>query len=470
MLSEINDSVIMRAENLSKRFRLGEFVSLASTLRSVKWALTNPIEFFENKKQHSLQQKRFETRQEARFLWALRNINFEVRRGERIAVLGRNGAGKSTLLKILINIMTPTEGKVFSLGHIVPLMGVGSGFNPDLTGRENVFIYGCVLGLTPAEIQLRYEEIVSFAEIQEFMDTPVKRYSKGMRARLGMAVVLNVTPDILVVDEVLAVGDIKFRAKCMEKIQEMCALGMTLLFVSHSPARVKALCDRAILLRDGAIIADGDVHTVLNRYLTEDMAEIPIQESDADEEISAFPTKHRYLARVDWDMESAPGDEIVQITMVRVTDGQGLEKQDMDIRDPIILEMTYVIFEGDRVLRPQFQIFDAKLQTVFVTVDSSEVWRTQIRQPGVYRSRAFIPGNLLGPNSFIVGASVYSHLPLMKHARTGEVVSFKVYDVCDISTAQSDYPRCLPGYFRPLLKWDTLEIPHSLETQMVSHL
>jgi lipopolysaccharide transport system ATP-binding protein len=469
-----NQDVLIKAENLTKRFQLGEFVGLVPMLRSIKRLLSSPRSYFKDRQQVKTMDSRYEIKEGKRYLWALRGINFELCRGERVGIVGRNGAGKSTLLKILIGIMIPTEGAVNTSCRIVPLMGVGAGFNTEMTGRENIFIYGGFLGIPTAEIHEKYDEIVSFAELNEFMDTPVKRFSKGMRARLGMAIALNIAPELLVVDEVLAVGDVLFRAKCMERIEEMCNAGMTLLFVSHSFARVKRLCDRAILLRKGELIEDGETSFILEKYKLEDLVdkkpsemviddeeeenlEDLLSETIIDDEEEDLPSEK--VVSVKWDLEGAFGDEVVKILGVRVTNSSFGDCDTFISSDTIILEMEYIIQSGGYVLRPQFQIHnEEKSESLVVTIDSSSEWQSSPRNPGVYRSRAIIHPHTLGPMMFIVGASVYCHQPLFKHARTGGVCAFTVQDVYDINSAQSDYPRKLPGWFRPVLDWETTVI------------
>ena len=455
-----NQDVLIKAENLTKRFQLGEFVGLVPMLRSIKRLLSSPRSYFQDRKQVETMDNRYEIKEGKRYLWALRGINFEICRGERVGIVGRNGAGKSTLLKILIGIMIPTKGAVSTNCRIVPLMGVGAGFNTEMTGRENIFIYGGFLGIPTAEIHKKYDEMVSFAELNEFMDTPVKRFSKGMRARLGMAIALNIAPEILVVDEVLAVGDILFRAKCMERIEVMCNAGMTLLFVSHSLSRVRKLCDRAILLRKGELIEDGETSVVLEKYKLEDLVDKKPSETviDEDEEEDLGDLPSEKVVSVKWDLEGAFGDEVVKILGVRVTNSSFGDCDTFISSDTIILEMEYIIQSGGYVLRPQFQILNEELESLVVTIDSSSEWQSSPRNPGVYRSRAIIHPHTLGSMMFIVGASVYCHQPLFKHARTGGVCAFTVQDVYDINSAQSDYPRKLPGWFRPVLGWETTVI------------
>lgn len=198
--------------------------------------------------------------------WALKNVTFSIKKGERWGILGLNGAGKSTLLKIISGVYKPSEGSVTHKGVIAPLLELGAGFDPQYTGRENIFLYGSVLGYSKKYLQEKYDEIVEFSELGKFIDVPLKNYSSGMRARLGFAIATIADPDILIVDEVLSVGDAKFRKKSERKIMDMFERGVTVIFVSHSLEQVQRLCDKAIILQKGTLVAEGDVETVSEIY------------------------------------------------------------------------------------------------------------------------------------------------------------------------------------------------------------
>lgn len=198
--------------------------------------------------------------------WALKNINFELEKGDRLGILGLNGAGKSTLLKIIAGVYKPTTGKVTRHGHIAPMIELGAGFDPNYTGRENIFLYGSVLGFSREFLESKYEEILEFSELGEFIDVPIKNYSSGMRARLGFSIATVVEPEILILDEVLSVGDAKFRKKCEKKMQGMFDHGVTVLFVSHSLEQVMRLCNKAILLEHGELVAEGGIQEVAAIY------------------------------------------------------------------------------------------------------------------------------------------------------------------------------------------------------------
>jgi len=249
----------IHVENLAKQYKIGlRDEAKRSFGEALIHALGTPFRRLRNLSERSDGSDLF---------WALKNISFDVRPGEVIGIIGRNGAGKSTLLKILSRITEPTEGHACLRGRVASLLEVGTGFHPELTGRENIHLNGAILGMKKAEIERKFDEIVAFAEIDKFLDTPVKRYSSGMRVRLGFAVAAHLEPEILLVDEVLAVGDIAFQRKCLGKMDAVARSGRTILFVSHNMASIEALCGRAILLEQGRIVQSGKCSEVISSYL-----------------------------------------------------------------------------------------------------------------------------------------------------------------------------------------------------------
>jgi lipopolysaccharide transport system ATP-binding protein len=252
--------IAVRVEGLGKRYRI-DHLERASTIReSVQNFVTSPV---------TRVRRTFRRAREHELIWALRDVSFELERGRVLGIIGRNGAGKSTLLKILSRITDPTEGYADIYGRLASLLEVGTGFHPELTGRDNIFLNGAVLGMRRSEIARKFDQIVEFADIEKFLDTPVKRYSSGMYMRLAFAVAAHLEPDILVVDEVLAVGDAEFQKKSLGKMREVTGQGRTVLFVSHNMASIRALCHRAILLKEGRVALDGDVDPVVLAYLSE---------------------------------------------------------------------------------------------------------------------------------------------------------------------------------------------------------
>jgi lipopolysaccharide transport system ATP-binding protein len=230
--------------------------------------------------------------------WALKDINFDIKAGERVGIIGRNGAGKSTLLKILSRITDPTEGRISIRGRVASLLEVGTGFHPELTGRENVYLNGAILGMSRAEIRKKFDEIVAFAEVERFLDTPVKRYSSGMYVRLAFAVAAHLEPEILIIDEVLAVGDAQFQKKCLGKMEDVSTKeGRTVIFVSHNMAAIKALCNSAIILHKGEKILQGDVFESLSRYVSFDQAQLDNQAKYINDKIPIG--KKIYIQEVD---------------------------------------------------------------------------------------------------------------------------------------------------------------------------
>ncbi len=254
--------VVIRVENLGKRFRIGGRQTQYRTIReAIVDLLTAPASMLRRRRNGT------DHNAAAGWIWALQGISLEVRRGEVLGIIGRNGAGKTTLLKILSRVTKPTVGFGEIHGRLGSLLEVGTGFHPELTGRENIYLNGAILGMKRSEISRKFDEIVAFAEVEKFIDTPVKHYSSGMYLRLAFSVAAHLEPDILIVDEVLAVGDAAFQSKCMGKMSEVSEAGRTVLFVSHSMAAITALCSEAILLEQGKIVQTGPVHQVVDSYL-----------------------------------------------------------------------------------------------------------------------------------------------------------------------------------------------------------
>jgi lipopolysaccharide transport system ATP-binding protein len=366
-------------------------------------------------------------------IWALRDVTFGADQGETIGIIGRNGAGKSTLLKILSRITEPTAGVARLYGRVGSLLEVGTGFHPELTGRENIFLNGAILGMRRAEIARKLDEIVAFAEVEQFLETPVKRYSSGMYVRLAFAVAAHLETEILIVDEVLAVGDANFQRKCLAKMEDVGQHGRTVLFVSHNLPSITRLCRRAILLENGRVAMDGDAHTVARAYLHSDLGT---------------------MAARQWsDPAAAPGDDVVRLRAARVTqDGAVTDKT--DIRRPVHIEIEYDVLKHGTALVPNLHFVNGDGLSLFASLDLDPQWRGRERPPGRYRSRAELPGNFLMEGTLSV--SVYlSTMPATVHVFERDAVTFEVVDSMELDTARGDYVGGLPGVIKPLLRWMT---------------
>ncbi len=249
-------SCAILAENISKRYQIGENAGYETLRESITRAFTRPVRWMKGERERS----------KTRAFWALRNVSLEVKQGDVVGILGRNGAGKSTLLKVFSRITTPTSGRAVLRGRMGSLLEVGTGFHPELSGRDNIYLNGSILGMSKAEIRKHFDEIVAFSEIEDFLDTPVKNYSSGMYMRLAFAVAAHLDPEILVVDEVLAVGDARFQKKCLKKMDSVAKQGRTVLFVSHNIAAISSLCTTGVLLQKGEVIASGPIQSVIQKY------------------------------------------------------------------------------------------------------------------------------------------------------------------------------------------------------------
>lgn len=368
-------------------------------------------------------------------LWALSDVSFEVKRGEVLGIIGINGAGKSTLLKILSRITPPTTGSIKIHGRVSSLLEVGTGFHPELTGRENVYLNGTILGMRKKEIERKFEEIVEFSGVEKFLDTPVKRYSSGMRVRLAFAVAAHLEPEILIVDEVLAVGDAAFQQKCLNKMQDVGEQGRTVLFVSHSMPAVTRMCSRVIMLNAGRLMQDGSPDQVVGDYLR------GVQGSSAIRE---------------WEGDKCPAGEVARLHRVRVHNEAGDSINAVDIRKPLGIDMEFEVLEGGHVLTPNFGIFNDQGIKVFGTVDQDPEWRKRPRPPGRYVSTVWVPGNLLAEGMFIVNLAMWALEPSrIRQFHVRDVVAFQVIDSMDGDSARGDWPGELRGVVRPKLEWQT---------------
>jgi lipopolysaccharide transport system ATP-binding protein len=421
--------VAIKVAGVGKTYRIGAKLEKYRTLRdSVSQALAAPYRALRAKWTACAGGGSQETFQ------ALREVSFEINRGEVVGIVGRNGAGKSTLLKILSRITEPDTGSVEYFGRIGSLLEVGTGFHMELSGRENVYLNGAILGMTKNEISRKFDEIVDFAEMDRFIDTPVKHYSTGMQLRLAFAVAAHLEPEILLVDEVLAVGDARFQKKCLSKMEDVGQHGRTVLFVSHNMPAVTRLCKRCLLLENGRLIKDGRSHEVISAYLHGD----------------AGTTAEREWA----DAASAPAGEIARLRAVKVRDHDGLLSEAVDIREAVTIEMTFEVLRGGAVLLPFFMFYNEDGLLAFSANDLDPNWRGRPRPAGEYQSAAHIPGNLLAEGSLFVGAGVTSEGPTLQFYEA-DAVAFHVIDSLDGNSARGDYAGQMHGVVRPMLQWST---------------
>jgi homopolymeric O-antigen transport system ATP-binding protein len=368
--------------------------------------------------------------------WALRDVSFEVPAGQTVGIIGRNGAGKSTLLKLLAQVTPPTAGHAVTRGRVGSLLEVGTGFHPELTGRENIMLSGAVMGMRRAEVQQRFDEIVEFSGLSTFLDTPVKRYSSGMYMRLAFSVAAHLEPDILLVDEVLAVGDADFQKKCLGRMSGLSDAGRTVLFVSHSMTTIFRLCPRVLLLDRGGVVADGRSAEIVASYLSSGLGS---------------------AAERSWeDAPDAPGDDTVRLRAVRVLNERGEVTEEVDTRQRFAVEVDYEVLAARPNFRPvaNLHFFNDHGVCLFISGDHvNQDWYETERRVGPVRATCWLPGDLLNEGRVTVTAAVSSFNPTVVHAREDDAVAFMVVDRNDGGGSRGAFARDLPGAVRPLLEW-----------------
>ena len=419
-------SPAIRVRNLSKCYRIGGLDAGYATFREMfAVALVTPFK-----------RLRGHRRATGDTIWALKDVDFDVQAGEVVGLIGHNGAGKSTLLKILSRITVPTQGRTEVHGKIGSLLEIGTGFHPDLTGRENVYMSGAILGIGKSEIARRFDEIIGFSGIEQFIDTPVKWYSSGMYLRLAFSVAAHLDTEVLVMDEVLAVGDVGFQQKCLDKMHEIRSQGRTILFVSHSMSAVTRRCKRVIHLEKGCVVNDGPAHEVVNNYLGENW---------------------KLSATREWpDPNEAPGNEVVRLRRVRVRSVAGQTAESIDIRHQVGVELNYEVLQPGQVLAPKVDLYNEHGVHLFSSHDVGGDWLAEPRPAGQYVSTVWIPGNFLSEGNLIAHAAVVSHTPATAlHANAPHAVTFQVVDYQNADSARGKYVGNIPGVVRPLLDWTT---------------
>jgi lipopolysaccharide transport system ATP-binding protein len=411
---------VITSEGLAKKYRIGEYRAAYGTLRE---SLSHAVRRL----------ARIEHVASEREIWALKDITFEVPEGQVLGVIGRNGAGKSTLLKVLSRITTPTAGRAEIRGRVGSLLEVGTGFHAELTGRENIYLNGAILGMKRREIDQRFDTMVDFSGIGKFIDTPVKRYSSGMYVRLAFSVAAHFEPEILLIDEVLSVGDAEFQRRCLGRMEEFGSSGRTVLFVSHQLPAVAQLCDRAIWINGGTIVDDGQPAEVIAKYLHE-------THDAGDQRI--------------WDEKDAPGNDLVRVLSTRVLPHDGMPPGIVDVRRPLGVEIVIRVLRPGKPVFPKIKVLDREDAVAFNAIDTDPRWHDPT-PPGEYAATAWIPGNLLNEGTVNIEIAICSlgFPKLEHHAAIYEALSVEVLDPGEGDSARGGFSGQWKGVVRPKLEW-----------------
>jgi lipopolysaccharide transport system ATP-binding protein len=411
-------NIAIQVENIGKQYQLGSKVLGYNTLRDT---------LFERKKKSRKDNILPET------IWALRNVSFNIEEGKAIGIIGRNGAGKSTLLKVLSRITEPTEGQAIINGRVGSLLEVGTGFHPELTGRENVYLNGAILGMHRTEIDKHFDDIVAFSEVEKFIDTPVKRYSSGMQLRLAFAVAAHLEPEILVVDEVLAVGDAEFQRRCIGKMTDVAHQGRTVLFVSHNMSAILRLTEEVLVIENGQMTYRAPTQQGVDYYLSKGFSEEGRRRWTADE----------------IGKDAAPFCPVE----VRVTNEQGGTVDTLRSTEGAFVEIEYKLDEAIKGLRVGFYLMTTRGEYVFTSFDTDEpdiFNQLPVREEGHYISRCRIPNDLLNEGRYVIGvnASAYRVKRYFQDERA------LVFNVDGAGAPGMQWPEPRPGPVRPRLDWE----------------
>jgi lipopolysaccharide transport system ATP-binding protein len=425
---------VIKVENLSKQYRLGDVGtgSLKDDFKRFRYRLMGKEDPFLQIGEVNDRTKK----SNSDYVWALKDVNFEIGQGDIVGIIGRNGAGKSTLLKILSRTTAPTTGSVKVKGRIASLLEVGTGFHGELTGRENIYLNGTIMGLRKWEIDKKLDEIIDFAGVEKYLDTPVKRYSSGMYVRLAFAVAAHLEPDILIVDEVLAVGDAEFQNRCLGKMKDVSAnQGRTVLFVSHNIMALRQLCKNAIQIDKGIIKNDGEINSVLNKFLSENFTnkvEQLFEISDNKYKAKAKITKI-YAHFEDFNI---PHDGI------------------FDVTKKIGISFHYRVFSGNNYIHHGISCFNNESINIFNSHDITINERNTLKDKGDYKVTVWINENFLNEGILKISAALFTISPFQIFDLIEECIVIRIIDYLRGDSARGMYKDDFPGIVRPILKWN----------------
>jgi lipopolysaccharide transport system ATP-binding protein len=373
------------------------------------------------------------TKGSSNIVWSLKDINFEINQGDAVGIIGKNGAGKSTLLKLLSRVTSPTTGEIKVKGRIASLLEVGTGFHPELSGRENIYLNGAILGMRKKEITRKIDEIIDFSGVERYIDTPVKRYSSGMYVRLAFAVAAHLESEILIVDEVLAVGDAEFQKKCLGKMGDISkGEGRTVLFVSHNMAAVKSLCDKGIILENGLLTFIGNIDTVIDDYLK----------------------KGNNHASKQFNNKNAPQTNSFRLLEVHVLNSKGEITLNHFITNDIIIEFKYEVLQDDQLYTHGFNLFNDHNIHILSSHDKETESLIFPVKKGIYLKRVLIPGNFLAEGGYNCSFAIMRYNPFFVEFHEMEVVGFNIIEAIGETTVRGNYTGKFPGVVRPLLNWN----------------
>lgn len=423
--------IILKAENVSKQYRLGQVGTGTLSHDLNRWwhqvrGKENPYLKIGDTNDRS-------TKGSSDYVWALQDINFEVERGEVLGIIGKNGAGKSTLLKIFSKVTAPTTGSIKSRGRIASLLEVGTGFHGEMTGRENIYLNGAILGMTKKEITSKIDEIIEFSGCERYVDTPVKRYSSGMTVRLAFAVAAFLEPEILIIDEVLAVGDAEFQKKAIGKMQDIAkGQGRTVLFVSHNMAAVKSLCNKGIVLEHGKVIFKGGIDACIDEYLK----------------------NGNNIAHKKWDLNQRPGSDFIKLIEVKVIDVDNRITFNHLIVNDIKIEFTYEILKDDELFTHGLNLYNLQGIHILSSHDKDSDTLTKPLKKGIHKKTIILPGKNLAEGAYSCSFAIMRYNPFLIEFHETDIVGFNIIEIKSDKTMRGDYTGKFPGVIRQILNWE----------------